>query len=546
MMNKLYKLKKDIISGFIISLISLPLCLGIAIASGTPIYSGFISGIIGGIVIGLLSDSNISISGPAAGLSSVVIFAMYKLKNFKLFLCVVLIAGFLQIIYGILKLGFISNYISSSVVEGMLSGIGFMIILKHIPLILGFSFKNMLSFFLKIKYIFYYFNIYLFLTGMFFLFLIYFLSYNKNKIFNLKIPIPSSLLIIILGILVHKIISIYNNDFLYQKEYLINLPNVNSVVNFYKTFFTFPSLIGLYDLTVWKMGFILSLVASIETLISIEAVDKLDPYKRHTSRNKELIVQGIGNIFCSLIGGLPLTSVVLRSSANLNAGAKTKYSTIIHGILLLLFISIFPNIINNILLSSLGALLILTGLKLCNWSIIIKSWKEDKIYYFIPFIFTFFMVLFYDLLIAVLLGIIVNIILFLFKNIYNPLIYKSYYKDNTYYLYISFYNYSIFLHKNYIKLILDNLPNGSVLIIDLKDVLYMDYDIKNLFIDYMNMFFTDKHIKIYFLNVSSINFFNNKKLLFDNINYINIFNKIQFKKNDLLLPELQSFKSYKR
>lgn len=535
--KKVSHLKSDIISGFIISMISLPLCLGISLASGTPLYSGFISGIVGGFVVGLLSDSSLSVSGPAAGLTSIVILSMTKLKVFDVFLCVVLVAGFFQILFGVLKLGFLSNYLPSNVIKGMLSGIGFMIIKKHISYITGVSIKNLLLFIFQNKSL----KISLFnaIIGTFSIFILMF--WNKKIPKKITSFIPSGLIVIVLSTFLSKIICLFISK--NTKEF-VDLPIFNSFLDFMKNFIVFPNFNSLKNITVWKMGFVLSLISSIETLISIEAVDKIDPYKRYTSRNKELCVQGIGNMVSGLLGGLPLTSVVLRSSANLNAGCKSKFSTIFHGFLIFIFISLLPTLINNIPLSSLGALLTITGFKLCDPFIFIDFWKKGKIY-FIPFFVTFLLVIISDLLTAVLIGVLISSCFIIYNNIKNPFgckIFESK-KDNKKYLYLHFCHYISFLNKVKLEKILNNIPNNMLFIIDASNCLFVDIDILLLLQDFKkNNTLLNKNIKMSFIGFTK--FFKDdfyiKSDFSKKIKLKNLYNKKRFFNYEKLINSLKS------
>lgn len=515
-------IKNNIISSIVISLISLPLCLGVSLISGTPIYSGFISGIVGGMLVGLLSHSSLSITGPAVALSSIVTACMLELNDYRMFLCVVFISGCLQIIYGVLKLGELSNYIPKNTIKGMLLGIGFLIIIKHIPFISGFKFKYFFYYFINFNKILNYIDWYTFVTS-----LIFFVIYNiyNNNIFLKKIRnfIPASIFIIFIGIFFNLLFRFIDKTFLLKSEYLVNLPISNSIIYIIKKIILYPKIQGFKKIIVWKMGVILSLVSSIQTLISIEAIDKLDPCKRRTSRNRELIAQGVGNMTSSLLGGLPMTSVILRSSANLYAGANNKLSSILNGILLFIFISVFPSIMNNILLSSLSVLLIFTGYKLCNFSVILNAWKKDKINYFIPFFLTFLGVIFFDLFCAVLFGLLVNIVFLIFRIIYNPFYYKKVYLNNKFYYYIQMSNFLFFLNKSNIERALSLISDQNIIFLDFNNVIFMDYDIESFFIsikDRCNCYFIINNRKL----------FNNKiKINSKDYNIPDNFNKLNYK-----------------
>ena len=339
--NLFANLKSDFASGLVVFLVALPLCLGIAMASGAPLFSGIISGIIGGIVVGYLSQSHISVTGPAAGLTAIILTAITDLGAFDVFLTAVFIAGLIQLGLGFLKAGSISNYFPTNVIEGMLAGIGVIIILKQIPHAFGYDadFEGDQSFVQNdgnnsFTALFEVFNhIQLGAVVITAVSLVILISWDKISFLKKLKLIPGALVAVILGIILNEWFIQSGSSFAISQEHLVNLPIPQSFEEF-KAIIVTPNFAGIMNPQVWVVGLTIAIVASIETLLCIEAADRMDAQKRYTNTNIELKAQGIGNMVSSLLGGLPMTSVVVRSSANNNAGAKSKMSTIIHGLFL--------------------------------------------------------------------------------------------------------------------------------------------------------------------------------------------------------------------
>lgn len=501
-MISIKNLKSDLPSGLVVFLVALPLCLGIAIASGATPFSGIIAGIIGGLVIGTLSNSPLSVSGPAAGLATLVAGAIVSLggiENFNLFLCAVVIAGVLQITLGVLKLGGIANYIPGSVIKGMLTSIGILIIAKQIPHAFGkdtddqghitelFPYGNedwheLLIPLQKIE------------TGVVFISVISILImvfWDKSPL-KKKLPfIPSALVAVIAGVVINQIWLATDSKLqILENAHLVNLPVASSANEFFG-FFTLPDLKGFTNSTVIMYGFIIALIASLETLLSIEAVDNLDPERRVTNTNRELIAQGVGNTVSGLIGGLPVTSVIVRSSANVNAGAKTKLSTIIHAVLLLTTVILIPFILNKIPLATLAAILILTGWKLAKPAVFINFWKAGK-YQFIPFIVTVIVIISIDLLalipvlsgkgliIGVGAGILTAAGAILHGNLKNSYYFHSEKHKEGDTINIKLSEEVSFLNKAAIRQTLDHMPAKSIVIMDASNTKYIDFDVLEL------------------------------------------------------------------
>jgi MFS superfamily sulfate permease-like transporter len=500
--NLFANLKSDFASGLVVFLVALPLCLGIALASGAPLFSGIIAGVVGGIVVGYLSKSHISVSGPAAGLTAIVLTAITDLGAFNIFLTAVVLAGVMQLLLGFIKAGSISNYFPTNVIEGMLAGIGVIIILKQIPHAFGYDpdFVGDEAFFQSdgqntFSELFQVFNhiqlgsILITLVSLAILIL-----WNKVEFLKKIKLIPPALVAVIVSIILNEFFIQSSSNFAILKEHLVSLPVPTSLEEFKNIIIT-PDFSALSNSKVWIVGITIAVVASIETLLCIEAADRMDAQKRYTDTNVELKAQGIGNILSGFIGGLPMTSVVVRTSANNAAGAKSKMSAIIHGLLLLISVLAIPIILNKIPLATLAAVLLLVGYKLANPKVIIHFWKRGK-YQFVPFIATFLGVVFTDLLKGVALGIVISIIFVLkgnLKRAYN--FRKEEYADGDV-IHIDLAQEVSFLNKAAIKSTLMAIPENSKVIINAEDTVYIAHDILDLIREFKTARAKDENIKV--------------------------------------------------
>ncbi|MFA9190142.1 SulP family inorganic anion transporter [Flavobacterium sp. FZUC8N2.13] len=500
--NLFANLKSDFASGLVVFLVALPLCLGIAMASGAPLFSGIISGIIGGIVVGYFSQSHISVTGPAAGLTAIVLTAISDLGAFDVFLSAVLIAGVLQLILGFVKAGSISNYFPTNVIEGMLAGIGIIIILKQIPHAFGYDsdFEGDEAFFqtdgnttfsslFKILNHFQLGAIIITLVS-----LVILISWDKVPFLKKIKLVPGALIAVIFGIVINEIFIRTGSSLAIADNHLVSLPVPTSFEDI-KSIVVTPNFSGFTNPAVWTVGITIAIVASIETLLCIEASDRLDPQKRYTNTNVELKAQGIGNIISSLIGGLPMTSVVVRSSANSNAGAKSKMSTIIHGVLLLLSVLIIPVVLNKIPLATLATILILVGYKLAKPSTIKHFWEKGK-YQFVPFIATMIAVVATDLLKGVMLGIIISVIFVLKGNLKRAYTFKKEEYVDGDIIHINLAQEVSFLNKAAIKSTLKSIPENSNVVITAHDTVYIAHDILDLINEFKTTRAVDENIKV--------------------------------------------------
>lgn len=500
--NLFANLKSDFASGLVVFLVALPLCLGIAMASGAPLFSGIISGIVGGIVIGFFSTSHLSVSGPAAGLTAIVLSAITELGAFDIFLTAVFIAGIVQLSLGFLKAGSISNYIPNNVIEGMLAGIGIIIIMKQLPHAFGYDndFEGDQAFFQPdghsmFSELFDVLNhvqpgaIIISLISIAIL-----LIWEKVPFFKKFKLVPGALIAVIVGVSLNEFFTVSGNSLAIAKEHLVSLP-VPQTLEEFKSIIVTPNFAGITNPQVWVIGLTIAIVASIETLLCIEAADRMDVHKRYTDPNAELKAQGIGNIVSALLGGLPMTSVVVRTSANNNAGAKSKMSTIIHGLFLLVSVLSIPFLLNKIPLATLAAILLLVGYKLAKPAVFIHFWHKGK-YQFLPFIFTLSAVVFLDLLKGVALGIVISIIFILRGNMKRAYTFKKEQYQNGDKIYINLAQEVSFLNKAAIKTTLNDIPKNSNVVIDAHDTVYIAHDILDLIHEFKTIKAVDNNIKV--------------------------------------------------
>lgn len=505
-------LPADLRSGLVVFLVALPLCLGISMASGAPLLSGLITGIVGGLVVAWLSGSELSVSGPAAGLTVIIGTSITTLGSFQAMLLAIVLAGVMQLVMGYVKAGVIAYFFPSSVIKGMLAAIGLLLILKQIPHAFGYhadylgnqsyqqsggdnTFSALFLFVYHIQ------------PGATLITIISMVVmllweqplFQRYAFFRM---VPSALLVVILGVLINlSFKAILPGMFLQGSDFLVALPLIESPVQFFKQF-SLPNWSFLSDGRVYLTAATIAVVASMETLLSLEAADKLDPYKRKSSANRELKAQGVGNIICGLLGGLPMTAVIVRSSANINSGAKSRFSAFVHGILLLLSVLFLSKVLNLIPYASLAAILIMVGYKLTRISLfkgMLKlGWPQ-----FVPFVVTVAAILFTDLLKGIAVGMAVSIIYILLNN------YKrSYYFHREAHLkgekiYIRLAEEVTFLNKASIMLTLSHLPENSSVVIDGSRSNNIDYDVLEIIQEFKTTAEL-KHIQLELIDIPSV------------------------------------------
>ncbi|UUV22747.1 SulP family inorganic anion transporter [Paenimyroides aestuarii] len=505
------ELSQNFAPGLVVFLVALPLCLGIALASGAPPLSGIIAGIIGGIVVGSLSNSNISVTGPAAGLTAIILTAITDLggdvKAFELFLCAGLIAGILQLILGFIRAGSISNYFPNNVIEGMLAGIGIIIVLKQIPHAFGIDtdyegnqklfngginleyFKELVQYFKSSID-----DIHPGAVVVTIVSIAILLTWERVPILKRIKMLPGALVAVIAGILLNQFFVATNSFLAIGAEHLVPLPVPQTVEDF-KNLITLPNFSGFTNPKVWVIGATIAVVASIETLLCIEASDRLDTKRRITDTNLELKAQGIGNLISSLIGGLPMTSVVVRSSANANAGATSKASAIIHGVLLLACVLSIPFLLNLIPLATLAAVLILVGYRLAKPATFKHFWHNGK-YQFIPFVATVLAVVFTDLLKGVGIGLAISIIYILQGNMKRAYYLSREKLNDADEITIQLAEEVSFLNKAAIKKTLKNIHPDSKVIIDARNTSYITTDVLEMIQDFANVRAKEENIQV--------------------------------------------------
>lgn len=496
--------KADMLSGMVVFLVALPLCLGIAVASGAPPFAGIITGVIGGIVVGLLSNSNVSVSGPAAGLIAIIVAAITDL-GYEPFLVAVVIAGLIQLTLGFLKAGSISSYFPTSVIEGMLVAIGIIIIKKEIPHAIGYDKEHegdffsyeLLSedkgFFTEIIHSFNYAHLGAIIITVVSIGIL--VAFNKVPALKKIKAIPGALVVVIVGIILNELFKSTGSSLaIMGQEHLVTLPTASSFSEFFGQFTT-PDFSGFSNSKVWVVGVTIAIVASIETLLCLEAGDKMDPMKRFSSANTELKAQGVGNILSGLIGGIPMTSVIVRTSANVNAGARTKLSAVAHGIFLLLAVVSIPFLLNKIPMASLAAILIMIGLRLASPKVFTHMWHTGK-HQFIPFVVTVVAVVLTDLLKGVGIGLAVSIFFILRGNMKLAYFFKKEKHKEGETIHIDLAQEVSFLNKAAVKQTLAHLPSNSKVVIDAANTVYIDYDVLELIRDFLNYGSKDKNIEV--------------------------------------------------
>lgn len=488
-------IKDDLSASLVVFLVALPLCLGIGLAStGRPdlVFSGVIAGIVGGIIVGLLSGSAIGVSGPAAGLVMIVVTSLETLGSFEALLMATLLAGVLQLLGGFLKAGIIGYYFPSSVIKGMLAAIGLTLILKEIPHVLGYD-KNFMgdmalnqldghNTFNEIFYAVEAISPAAIIISLVSLALLILFEKPFLKKFSVFKFLPGALFVVLTGILLNYLFMQIKPGWALTGEHVVQLPVANNGSEFV-SFFRLPDFSSLTNPQVYIVAATIALVASLETLLCVEATDKLDPLKRSTPTNRELKAQGVGNMISGLIGGLPITQVIVRSSANINAGSKSKISTISHGVILLLAAYFIPRFLNLIPLASLAAILLMVGYKLSRFSLY-KSMFRLGPEQFIPFMATIVGILLTDLLKGIGIGMAVAIFYILKKNYKHSYHYKKekHHHQETITLRLS--EEVTFLNKASIQATLDEVPDNARIIIDGSHSVHIDHDVLEIIHDF--------------------------------------------------------------
>lgn len=479
--------KNDLPASIVVFLVAMPLCLGIALASGAPLFSGVIAGIVGGIIVGSLSGSPLGVSGPAAGLAVIVLNAISDLGHFEIFLMAVVLAGILQLIMGFAKAGIIAHYFPSSVIHGMLAGIGVLIFLKQIPHAFGYDAdpegdfrflqvdgENTLSELLNmLGYISP--GVLVVSTVSLGILILWETSFMKQLKFTKLIQGP--LVAVVAGIILNMIfISI--PSLAISSDHLVSIPVPDSLDGFLGNFST-PDFRALTNPQVYVTAIVLAVVASLETLLCVEATDKLDNLKRVTPTNRELKAQGVGNIISGLIGGLPVTQVIVRSSANIQSGGRTKASAVLHGLLLLFSIILIPKVLNLIPLATLAAILLVVGYKLAKPALFKKMYSEG-LGQFIPFTITVLGIVFTDLLTGIALGMVVAVFIILYNNYKIPYRLTKDGLEGRENVQIVLSEDVTFLNKASIRKTLSQIPDNTFVEIDGSNTRFIHHDVSEI------------------------------------------------------------------
>jgi carbonic anhydrase len=487
----------DAFSGLVVFLVALPLCLGIALASNAPAFSGLLAGIIGGLVVGAISGSHTSVSGPAAGLTAVIAAQIAALGSFEALLLAIFIAGVIQITLGVLRAGSIAAFVPSAVIKGLLAAIGLILILKQIPHLFGhdaaaegeFSFRQMdnENTFTELLRIFGDFHVGAATIGLVCLVLL--VVWNRSQLLQ-RTRIPAPLAVVLLGVGLSLLLARFGEMWLLDATHLVQVPfsekeTFAEQLSDFLGFLQLPDISAAANPQVYLAAVTIALVASLETLLNLEAVDKLDPKRRVSPANRELVAQGCGNLTAGLIGGLPVTSVIVRSSVNITTGGKTKMAALIHGVLLLGSVLLIPRWLNLIPLSCLAAVLIVTGFKLAKPSLFRQMWREGP-NQFLPFVVTVLAIVLTDLLIGVLIGLGFSVLFILRSNLRRPLRQFQEKHIGGDVLRIELANQVSFLNRAALSKVLDGVPRAGHVLIDARQTDYIDADVQDLIWEYLD------------------------------------------------------------
>ncbi len=503
---KLSTLPQDLSSGLVVFLVALPLCLGIALASRPdtsveepPMIAGLLTGIVAGLVVGWLSGSHTSVSGPAAGLTAIVASQIAGVGSYEAFLLAVVLGGVIQVVMGLLKAGALSAFFPSSVIKGLLAAIGVILILKQIPHLLGhdkdpegnLAFKTVgqkpeeaeLNTFSDLLAMFSEGEMHLGAAVIGIASVILLVLWGRSAVLRNSL-FPGPLAAVLMGVAMQWWFKGLGEKWAIDVTHLVQIPKADSLEEF-RMFFTFPDWSAWSNPAVYTAAVTIAIVASLETLLNLEAVDKIDPERRHSPPSRELWAQGVGNILSGSIGGLPMTSVIIRSSVNVNSGCKTKRSAFVHGVLLAVCVGFFPQYLNRIPLSALAAILLVTGFKLASPKLFASMWREGR-YQFLPFIITLVAIVFTDLLIGIVIGLCIALLFILNSNLRRPVrqIVEKHLGGDV--LHIELANQVSFLNRASLDTVFNEAKRGSHVLIDASGTDYIDPDVLSMIRDFKN------------------------------------------------------------
>ena len=520
-LSRIQSIGKDLIAGTVVFLVALPLCLGIAHASGAPVIAGIISGILGGIVVGLLSGSHISVSGPAAGLAAIVLSQIQVLGSYEAFLLAVAISGILQIGLGALRAGVLANYFPTNVIRGLLAAIGVILILKQLPHLVGHDtdYEGEMAFlqadgrntFSEIAQAVRAFLPGAALVGLSCIAMLFVWEKSRLK----KSLFPAPLAAVLLGVAISELLRVSGSSWIIEESHLVEVPVVGVNGQGWGTIFSMPDWSQWNNPKIYTAAITLAIVASLETLLNLEATDKLDPQKRVSPPNRELFAQGVGNVAAGLIGGMPMTSVIVRSSVNASAGARTRLSCITHGVLLMVCVFLLPSLLNHIPLAALAAILVATGFKLASPKLFVQMAKGGRAQ-FIPFVITVLAIVFTDLLIGVIIGLVVSLMFVLNSNFRRGMTIIKEEHVGGIVNRVELANQVSFLNRAALMRTLSNFDHGEQVVIDARTTDYIDPDIYGLI-----QTFRDEIAPAHGVIVSLIGFKNHYQLE-DHVQYVDV------------------------
>lgn len=527
-------LGKDLPAGIVVFLVALPLCLGVALASNAPLFSGILAGIVGGIVVGFLSGSHTSVAGPAAGLTAIVAAQVAMLGSFQAVLLATVMAGALQIVLGVARAGFIAAFFPSSVIKGLLAAIGLILILKQVPHVLGHDsdpvgdmafeqpdHENTFSSLIATLSDFHPGAAVVGLTSILLL-----VVWDKSRWLQ-RTRVPAPLVVVVVGVLLSQLLAKLGVSWTIGTAHLVNVPVAESPRAAFGLLDS-PAWSELGNPSVYVAAVTIAIVASLETLLNLEAVDRVDPLQRQSPPNRELWAQGVGNMLSGLIGGLPLTSVIVRSSVNINAGNKTRASTVFHGVLLLGCVLFVPGLLNQIPLACLAAILIMTGLKLASPKIVRQMYAEGRPQ-FLPFVVTVLAIVATDLLKGIAIGLVVAVGFILHSNLRRPLrrVMEKHATGDV--LRIELANQVSFLNRAALEQALHAVPRGGHVLIDARSTDYIDPDVLDLLDD-----FSKKTAPAHGVDLSFVGFKDRYPRLEDKIQFVDYSSR---ETRDALTPE---------
>ncbi|MFM8697252.1 MAG: bifunctional SulP family inorganic anion transporter/carbonic anhydrase [Phycisphaerales bacterium] len=513
---------RDMVAGLVVFLVALPLCLGIALASGAPLLSGLISGVIGGIVVGMLSGSHVSVTGPAAGLAAVVLAQITSLGSFEAFLLAVLIAGGLQVAFGAFKAGFLANYFPTNVIKGLLAAIGVLLILKQVPHLVGYDkdYEGEMSFasatggntFSDLAEAARAFVPGALAVGVASLLIL--MAWDRIKFLKQSV-VPGPLVAVVAGTLMSELMRSNGSAWTIDASHLVSVPVIGGEGFAWGDLLRMPDFSRAADPAIYLAAVTLAIVASLETLLNIAATDRLDPQRRRTPQNRELLAQGVGNMASGMVGGLPMTSVIIRSSVNVNAGSRTKRSVFFHGFLLLGSVALLPGLLNRIPLSALAAVLVVTGFKLASPKLVRSMWAEGKAQ-FIPFAVTVLAIVFTDLLVGVLIGLGTSLAFILWSNIDRGIrVIKEDHVGGLVHR-IELPSQSTFLNRARLNLTLGEFRPGDHVLIDARTCDFIDPDILTTIHEYARETAPGRGVKLSLLG------FQDRYALKDTVQYVDV------------------------